>query len=280
MKKLLLLSLSVLILSCQKKSIITDDTNTYLAKIDTVEVYSKSMNTTINNIVILPTNYEALINLPVVYLLHGASGNYTDWLSNVSNLDSFCADNNIIIVCPDGGFNSWYFDSPIDSSFMYETFISEELILYIDSIYPTSRSSSKRAVTGLSMGGHGAFYLAIRNQDVYGAAGSMSGALDIRPFSNSWNISDRIGSIDDFPKNWELNTVTNMVDLLQGSDLELFFDCGSDDFFINVNNVFHEKLILNNIEHVYNVKSGSHDWNYWSVSVFEHLTFFNDYFRK
>ena len=278
MKILLLLSLSALIFSCKKNIDIPDDTNIYLSKIDTVEVYSQSMNKAVSNIVILPPNFEELNNLPVIYLLHGAYGDYTDWISNVSHLESFCSENNVIIVCPDGGFNSWYFDSPIDSDFMYETFISDELVCYIDSIYPTSINSNKRAITGLSMGGHGAFYLAIRNQDVYGAAGSMSGALDIRPFPNSWNISDIIGSIDDFPENWELNTVTNMVALLQGSDLELFFDCGSDDFFINVNNVFHEKLVLNNIEHVYNVKPGSHNWDYWRNSIFEHLTFFADYF--
>ena len=115
----------------------------------------------------------------------------------------FSNTNDIIIVCPDGGYNSWYFDSPIDSNFMYETYIIKELIPSIDSIYSTSKSKYLRAITGNSMGGHGSFYLAIRNQNSFAYAGSMSGGLDIRPFSESWNISDRLGPISLYTNNLE-----------------------------------------------------------------------------
>ena len=64
----------------------------------------------------------------------------------------------------------------------YETYISKELISTIDKQYNTLAKNTSRAITGLSMGGHGAFYLAFRHPDIWGAAGSMSGGVDIRPF--------------------------------------------------------------------------------------------------
>ena len=100
----------------------------------------------------------------------------------------------MIIVCPDGGFGSWYWDSPVDAGSQYETYVSNELVTWIDSKYKTIKTRKGRAITGLSMGGQGALYLAFRHQDIFGAAGSMSGGVDIRPFpetgiwQNDWVI--------------------------------------------------------------------------------------------
>jgi len=248
------------------------------SKLDTLSVLSESMGISINNIIIKPDSYQELDKMPVVYLLHGAYGDYTDWTSKVKGLGDFCDNNDIMIVCPDGGYNSWYFDSPIDSDFQYESYIVRELIPYVDSLYSTSKEREKRAITGLSMGGHGAFYLAFRNPNLFGSAGSMSGGLDIRPFHREWNISDRIGAIKKNPENWENNTVINLIENLNRVDINLIFDCGKDDFFFDVNNAFHNKLLNYNIAHIYNIKEGGHNWQYWNKSVFEHLDFFNEYF--
>jgi len=265
------------IFSCNKKSHQNNEDLSY-SNIDTFLVFSDVMSKSIENIVIKPSNYENIDNLPVIYLLHGAGGNHTDWISHVPSLTTFSSDNEIIIVCPNGGFNSWYFDSPIDSNYMYETYIVDELISSIDLMYSTSTSKFSRAITGNSMGGHGAFYLAIRNQDSFGAAGSMSGGLDIRPFSENWNISDRIGSIDLYPNNWEEHTVINMVNLVDSTNLKLIFDCGNNDFFLDVNNNFRQELVNLNIPHQYNIFEGSHDWIYWNEVVFYQLSFFKEYF--
>ena len=72
----------------------------------------------------------------------------------------------------------------------YETFISKELIAYTDKNLNAIPDRSKRAITGLSMGGHGAMWNAIRHQDVFGAVGTTSGGMDIRPFPNSDFITE------------------------------------------------------------------------------------------
>ena len=98
----------------------------------------------------------------------------------------------MIFVCPDGE-NSWYWDSPINPSSQFETFVSQELPDWVDAHYPTLPSREGRAVAGLSMGGHGALWTAVRHKDRFGAVGSVSGGVDIRPFPDSWEMKAQLG---------------------------------------------------------------------------------------
>ncbi|WP_299397587.1 alpha/beta hydrolase family protein [uncultured Gelidibacter sp.] len=251
------------------------------AQVDTVMVVSTSMNKIIPTVVITPDTYSAENkNYPVVYVLHGAGGTYANWITRVPELKAYADTYNMIIVCPDGGLTSWYFDSPVDDSMKYETYISKELVQAIDSKYKTIADKSGRAITGLSMGGHGAFYLAFKHQDIWGAVGSMSGGLDIRPFPNNWDLNKRLGDYADHKENWEENTVINMVYKLKKDSIKLIFDCGISDFFYDANKRLHEKLLERNIPHDYIERPGNHNWEYWSNSIKYQLLFFNDYFRS
>jgi len=255
--------------------------NVSASQIDTLIVKSESMNKTISNIVITPNSYtNKTEGFNVIYLLHGAGGNYTSWISKASKIQEYADLYNLIIVCPDGEKTSWYFDSPIDNKMKYETYISEELVAAIDKNYNTKSNKSGRAITGLSMGGHGALYLSFKHQDVWSAAGSMSGGLDLRPFPNNWDISERLGSYSENKANWENNSVINMVYLLNGKGLKLIIDCGIGDFFYDANQRVHKKLVERNIPHEYTERPGVHNWDYWNNSVQYQLLFFTNHFNK
>ncbi|MFT3949654.1 MAG: alpha/beta hydrolase family protein [Agriterribacter sp.] len=245
---------------------------------DTVETRSNTMNKNIKAVVIKPDNYATAKALPVVYLLHGYSGNYADWVKKAPGVEKLADIYNIIIVCPDGNFGSWYWDSPVDSSFRYETYVATELVNWIDSKYKTIKGRKGRAVTGLSMGGHGALYLAFKHQDVFGAAGSMSGGVDIRPFPNNWDMANRLGAYAQYPDHWEKNTVINMLHLLTPNSLAIIIDCGSDDFFYEVNENLHKQLLYRNIPHDYIVRPGSHNWDYWTNAIQYQMLFMHNYF--
>lgn len=251
----------------------------HAAIVDTVNTTSASMKKTIKAVVILPDDYKDVQALPVVYLLHGYSGNYADWITKAKGFEKAADLYQVIIVCPDGN-NSWYWDSPVDSNFKYETYVSKELVSWIDSKYKTIRNKKGRAITGLSMGGHGALYLALRHQDVFGAAGSMSGGVDIRPFPNNWDMALRLGKYADHPQNWEQYTVINMLNLLQPNSLALIIDCGTEDFFFKVNENLHEQLLYRNIPHDYITRPGAHNWNYWTNAIQYQLLFMNNYFKS
>ncbi len=250
----------------------------FAAKVDTVETYSSAMNKKIKAVVVTPDNYREGKEFPVVYLLHGYSGSYRDWPNNVPYISQAADNYHMIIVCPDGGYGSWYFDSPADPKWKYETYVSDELIKWVDKNYKTIKNRNGRAITGLSMGGHGALYLAFKHQDVYGAAGSMSGGIDFRPFPNNWDIALRLGTYAQYPERWEQNTVINMVHLLTPGSISLIIDCGSEDFFYKVNERLHAKLLERNIPHDYVTRPGVHNWTYWKNSVKYQLLFMNQFF--
>src|SRR5215217_7194251 len=84
------------------------------ASIDTVSVYSQVMKKNLKAVIVRPDRYNAAQELPVVYLLHGYSGNHADWITKAVGFQKAADIHNMIIVCPDGGFSSWYWDSPVD----------------------------------------------------------------------------------------------------------------------------------------------------------------------
>ena len=254
---------------------------TYAAKVDTVFVSSKAMNKRIPNLVILPdSDTDKKQVFPVLYLLHGAGGTFTDWISKVPEIKLYADQHQMIIVCPDGGWNSWYFDSPVDHSYQYETYITIELVSQIDKLYHTIQNKKGRAITGLSMGGHGAFFLSFRHQGIWGAAGSMSGGLDIRPFFNNWDLDKRLGPYVSHKENWETHTVENLIYLLDNSNLKLIIDCGVDDFFFQVNERFHKKLMRQNIPHDFITRPGEHNWSYWQNAIKYQALFFSNFFNE
>ncbi|WJS96834.1 esterase family protein [Flavobacterium johnsoniae] len=250
------------------------------ATVDTIQVFSLSMNKNIKSCIIFPESYKkSYKKFPVVYLLHGYSGNYASWAKDFKELKSQVDQYNFIVVGVDGNYSSWYFDSPIDPSFKYETYVTKELVSYIDQKYRTIPNRENRAISGLSMGGHGALYLSFKHQDIFGAAGSMSGGVDFRPFPDNWDIKKRLGTITEFPENWEKYTVTNMLDLVKDNNLKLIIDCGFDDFFMEVNRQLHAKMLSQKINHDYIERPGKHDLQYWENSLKFQLLFFNNFFN-
>jgi S-formylglutathione hydrolase FrmB len=248
--------------------------------VDTVDVYSNSMKKKLKAVIIKPDNYNSSEPLPVVYLLHGYSDNHAGWVTKAAGFQKAADLHHMIIVCPDGGYSSWYWDSPVDAQSQYETYISKELVSFVDMQYKTIKDRKGRAITGLSMGGHGALYLALKHQDVFGAAGSMSGGVDIRPFPNNWDMAKRLGKLADQPERWEKNTVINMLHLLTPNNLSLIIDCGTEDFFYEVNENLHKQLLYRNIPHDYLTRPGGHNWPYWTNAVQYQLLFMSNYFNK
>ena len=253
----------------------------YAQTTDTVQVYSTSMKKEIPNIVILPASYfhHPQTMYPVVYLLHGYGGNFSTWATYTKpDLDQVASRLELIIVCPDGA-NSWYWDSPADSSYRYETYASKELVHYIDTHYRTIKSRQGRAVTGFSMGGHGGLWLGFRHNDVFGACGSMSGGVDIRPFPSNWEMDKRLGNYDSHKTSWEQHTVINQLpDNLAQKPLAIIIDCGTEDFFYEVNCSLHTKLLQNHIPHDFIIRPGKHNHAYWNNAIDYQLLFFRKAF--
>jgi len=259
------------------------------ASVDSLDVPSKAMNKTYKAAVVLPAAYaNSKKSFPVLYLLHGGSGHFSDWLNKTPDkllIKNLADQYNIIIVMPEGETSSWYLDSPVDPNSKFETYIFKEVVQKIDNTYRTVQNSKGRVITGLSMGGHGALYLSTRHPDVFGAAGSMSGALDMN--FNKFNINEDfkkrlkenfqklLGNSDPSSEIFMNNSIVNMVQAIQKNKLPIIIDCGVDDFLIEINRELHRRLVYNNTPHDYTERPGGHSWEYWQNSLPYHLLFFS-----
>jgi S-formylglutathione hydrolase FrmB len=258
------------------------------ASVDTVAVYSNAMQKYFKCVVIKPSAYKKkTTRFPVVYLLHGYSGWYSNWILQVPALKEYADTYRMIIVCPDGGYSSWYFDSPLDLSFRFETYIGTEVPAFIDMHYRTIPNRNGRAITGLSMGGHGGMFLGMRHAAIFGACGSMSGGLDLNYSRSKFDIIKRIGDTISHAANWKKYIVINVLDDYitdlrnkKTDSLQLIFDCGLDDFYIEPNQKFHQKLVQYQYPHDYTERPGSHNWDYWRNAIAYQLLFFSNYFKK
>lgn len=252
------------------------------ATVDTVQIFSEAMQRDIPAIVITPDGYQEVSEqrFPVIYLLHGYSDDYSGWVTKAPGVDQLADRHRVILVCPDGGYDSWYLDSPVDSSSQYETHVAEEVVAYVDKHYRTLAQPAGRAITGLSMGGHGALFLAIRHLDTFGAAGSMSGGVDLTYNINNWNIKGKLGPYERNPLRWDSLSVVNMAPSLSADQLALIVDCGVDDFFFRINQQLHEILLEHQIPHDYIERPGAHNWPYWTDAVAYQALFFRKFFDR
>ncbi|AUD06111.1 alpha/beta hydrolase [Spirosoma pollinicola] len=263
----------------------------FSAKVDTLDVPSAAMKKNLRAAVVLPESYQPTTQsktvYPVLYLLHGGSGKFSDWLKETPDkrlVQKLADQYNLIVVMPEGEPGGFYLDSPLKPDNQFETYIAKEVIEKIDNTYRTIRDRKGRVITGLSMGGHGAMYLAARHPDLYCAAGSMSGAIDLNPVN--WTVPPEfkkqvdgtltglIGATGSTP-NYAAYSVIQMTDKLKANGLKLIIDCGVDDFLIEPNRELHRRLVYNKTEHEYSERPGGHTWDYWQTSLPHHLLFFH-----
>jgi S-formylglutathione hydrolase FrmB len=156
--------------------------------IKTDHFVSQSSNQAHEFLLYLPPSYSLAQaqtkRYPVLYLLHGSPGGARDWLvagqanTSADMLIAAGSIHELILVLPDGngrpGMTSEWADS-FDHTQLIETFVSKELVSYVDQHYRTLADAQHRAIGGLSMGGFGAMNIAIHHPDVFGSALSFGG---------------------------------------------------------------------------------------------------------
>lgn len=264
------------------------------AKVDTISVYSPSMKKSLKAAITFPSSYQkGQSRYPVVYLLHGGSGAFSDWHQKVTEkglVNRMAEEHDLIIVTPGVGPASYYYDSPLLDSVRYETYMIQELIPFIDQQYRTLSQKESRAITGLSMGGHGAITLAAKHPTLFGAAGSMSGVMNID--TDLWKVGEdfrnlrkkgqieMLGAINYQAPQFNPFTAVGLVDQLKGQGVAMIMDCGVDDFLIETNRQMHALLMQKGIPHEYIERPGAHTWPYWTEALPVQFFFLTKYLQR
>lgn len=253
------------------------------ARVDTLDVPSAAMGRSMKVVVAVP---EAAGRFPAVVLLHGAYGSYRDWPGQLDargvGFGRLADRYGLVLVAPDGNGDSWYFDSPRLPTSRVATFVADELPAWIDAHFPTLAERRYRAIAGLSMGGHGALYLALTRPHAFAAAAALSGGVDLVPFERQWHIADHLGPYAADTARWNAHSLYQRVrDLPAPAPMPaLLLDCGVDDFFLDANRRLHALLVQRRIPHDYAERPGGHDWAYWTRTLPHALAFFRERFDR
>lgn len=235
---------------------------------------SKNIPHADTSMVFTPKDYSESRAYPLLIMLHGWSGNYSQWNDVTEGLQKYADKYQFIIVCPDGFYDSWYLDSPINPRSRYETFFINELLPHIKSKFHTDTSNI--FITGLSMGGHGAMLMLLKHPGIFKSAGSASGILDITEFPDRWSMLNALGKYSEKPENWKKNSDIFLLDNIKGLDKEIIFDCGTEDFAYNVNKRFNERCIALKIRATFISQPGNHSRQYWNKTIDNHFRFFRN----
>jgi S-formylglutathione hydrolase FrmB len=128
--------------------------------------------------VYLPPGYSAAGQYPVVYLLHGMPGSPSEYLAGTGLVDF--ADDGIssgalrpfVAVMPAAGTRPTYNG---EWAGQWEREVVAGVVPFVDAHLSTVASPAGRVLAGLSAGGFGAVYIALRHPSLFGTVESWSG---------------------------------------------------------------------------------------------------------
>lgn len=248
------------------------------ARLKEETVQSAALGRSMHYRVLLPSNYDAsLQRYPVLYLLHGLGGNYTDW-STRSNVAEYSRMLPLIIVMPDGE-TGWYTNAA-DGSARFEDYILTDLQADVVKKFRTINSRYGRAIAGLSMGGYGAMKMALKRPAAFSVAASFSGAFNATRQGElerliGWAEADRLTKIfgPAGSKTRAENDVFTLAAALKPAGAPyIYVDCGiADNSLIAANRELVAAIHKTGAAYEYHEVAGAHTWDYWDRRIREFL---------
>ena len=208
-----------------------------------------------------------------LYLVHGRSDDHTAWQRQTS-IERYVEGLELAVVMP-AVHLSYYTDMAHGGK--YWQFISEEIPAIVRDLFPLSSNRNDNFVAGLSMGGYGAFKLALTHPERFAAAASLSGGLDIREkvsLDNPRNDETRLASLRNVFG--DLNKVTggkhDLIALARKVARgrvrpRLYQCCGTEDFLYKENIHFRNEIRKLPFDLTYEEGPGEHTWAYWDMMI-------------
>jgi len=263
---------------------------------ESIVMKSKILSKEVRYSIYLPEDYETSHrSYPVLFLLHGYTDDETAWIQFgevQKTADKLISQGEIppmIIVMPDAG-KTWYVND-YKGQILYEDMFIKEFIPYVENIYRIRKSKEFRAVGGLSMGGFGALYYAMKHPDLFSSCIALSAGVHVdstmirKLKAGSNNLVEVFGPMkgDSLPEYWKENNILTLAEncsVNQLSSVHYYIDCGDKDALIVGNSTLNNIFMRRKIPHEFRVRSGEHNWTYWRTGIIEGLIFAGNYFHR
>ncbi len=210
-----------------------------------------------------PSGYDAFSNLPTVYIHDGFEA--IDFAHVPTIIDNLIAEKKIPPIIA-------VFIPPVEredeysgkKSGQYVKMVCDELVPLIDKIYSTDPSPSKRAMMGISSGGHITLFTVMNRPDVFQNAGAQSSLIT--------------QELTDLTKK---RAGDNSISVIQ----KIYIDCGRFDIktentatgpfdLLDLNRQYSELLSSLRIPHRYLELNDGHEWANWRERMPEMLMYF------
>ena len=211
-----------------------------------------------------PDTQNAGQRWPTLYLLHGLTDCADTWL-NRTCLERYCDDHAIAVVLPTAQ-RSFYCD--MDYGDAYFTHIGQEVPEIGEALLPLVPDDDHRYIAGNSMGGYGAYKIALKNPGKFAKAAALSGVMDINAM---------IRDFPEYERDWQLcfggNKAPAEEDILEllphaKQFPKMYHYCGTEDFLAEGNHRFCRLceqlgIPLNSTWE----EGGVHGWPYWETQL-------------
>ncbi len=209
-----------------------------------------------------------------LYLLHGITDNYMDWICKTRIL-RWAEEHDLAVVMPSGD-NMFYVDQPWSSN-MYGEFIGKELVEFTRKSFPLSRKREDTYIGGLSMGGYGALRNGLKYCDTFGGIIALSSALIVNKTLLQKTENPKFpGETEENKMVWfgadlkaalesDNNPKVTVRKLLEEKKQipMIYMACGTEDVLFGVNQDFSEFLQEHGVTHIFETGSGGHEWDFW-----------------
>ncbi len=216
-------------------------------------------------------------------LLHGYSGDSTDWLYNSAAAD-YSLKYNLAVVMPSGGV-SFYVDKKA-TGHQYCKYIGEDLIKYLRDTFGLAQNREDTFIGGLSMGGFGALHTGLMYPETFGGVIALSSALiidglkNMKPgmadpvMANYEYYVDTFGDLSKAAKSDHNPEVLFKRNVKNGvENPRIYMACGTEDFLLEPNRKMRDFLKKKKADLLYEEGPGVHDWNFWTPHAYNGIEY-------
>lgn len=231
--------------------------------------------------------YNSGREYPVLWLLHGGHGDYSDWVRK-SNIERYAVENSLVVVMP-SAHNTSYSDWPRAGGYLAHEYIIHELMPMASAWFPVSRRREDNFLAGLSMGGNGTWKFAVNYPEKFAACAMLSAPVpDYQARYEAETASGRpthisalveaCGGLEALLESRD-NTrgaAAALVRRGEGASLpRLFAAVGEDDphFQGAVESVEYFRSLGIAVE-LETVPGFAHEWRFWDRAIRDALAFF------
>ena len=202
-----------------------------------------------------------------LYLLHGYSGDCTDWLTHC-NTKNWATKYNCAVIMPSGE-NSMYVDHPADKA-MYGEMIGKEIVEISRKMFPLSHKREDTFLAGLSMGGFGTLSNGIKYRDTFSYIASLSGGNRSFMYPETVKDGNLPNAFGDIEKaiNSDMNPTFVLENLKKEGRLnevpKIWISCGSKDGGYEHNKEYRDYLMSLGLDVTWDELPLAHEWAFWS----------------